>query len=302
LENPVAVESTIDQPIVEETVLENPIVVESTIDQPIVEIPIVVLPKYPDIVFIVPYRDRVLEKELFILKMEQLLDNETKQNSKIFFIEQYDMRSFNRGAMKNIGFLLVKQLYPDNYKDITLVFNDVDTTPAKTGLLNYKTTHGIIKHFYGYTFTLGGIVSITGQDFEKINGFPNYWAWGFEDNLLNKRAIQARLHIDRSQFFSINDKDNITQNQGTILKQVNKGEFDRYVRQVPEGITSIKDLQYNILPSSSTEFINHVFIKHFLTEYTEDKSKEKVHDIRNGAAPFNVGYSGKKRATMSMII
>jgi hypothetical protein len=40
-------------------------------------------------------------------------------------------------------------------------------------LINYATTVGNIKHFYGFTFTLGGIVSITGEDFEKMNGYLN---------------------------------------------------------------------------------------------------------------------------------
>jgi hypothetical protein len=45
-------------------------------------------------------------------------------------------------------------------------------------LINYATTVGNIKHFYGFTFTLGGIVSITGEDFEKMNGYLNLWSLG----------------------------------------------------------------------------------------------------------------------------
>jgi hypothetical protein len=256
----------------------------------------------PEIVFIIPYRDRLAEKQLFINKMSEILDEDTKKISKIFFIEQFDMRTFNRGAMKNIGFLLIKELYPDNYKDITIVFNDVDTTPSKAGLIDYKTKSGIIKHFYGYTFALGGIVSITGNDFERLNGFPNYWAWGFEDNMLNKRALKAQLTVDRSVFFPINDNINITQQPGDAFKQVNKGEFDRYIKQVPEGITSIKNLQYQIDSSRQNGHLNHVLVRNFSTDYNEDKGKEKMHDIRRGPAPYQVGYSGKKRAKMGMII
>ena len=217
----------------------------------------------------------------------------------MFFIEQTDARTFNRGAMKNIGFLVIKQLYPNHYKNITIVFNDIDTTPIKSGLINYKTTIGIIKHFYGFTFALGGIVSITGNDFEKLNGFPNYWAWGFEDNLLNKRAIIAKIHIDRSQFYPLNSPQ-IIQIKGSSFKIVNRAEFDRYIQQVPEGIKSITQLDYNTTTISKN--IKQIVVDTFSTGYNENISKRIIHDLKKGSSPFTIGFSGKKRATIGMII
>lgn len=149
----------------------------------------------PEIVFIVPYRNRVEHKFFFSKYMTLLLGD---KDYEIFFIHQFDNRSFNRGAMKNIGFLCVKTKYP-NYKDINFVFNDVDTIPFND-IFDYRTTEGIVKHYYGFEHALGGIVVIKGSDFEKINGFPNCWGWGSEDTSLQKRCIAHKLFIDRSDF------------------------------------------------------------------------------------------------------
>jgi hypothetical protein len=133
--------------------------------------------------------------------MEYILED--VKDYEIFFINQNDTRPFNRGAMKNFGFKYVKDKYPQTYKDITLVFNDVDTMPAEKGLIDYETTHGVIKHYYGFDFCLGGIFSIKAGDFEKINGFPNYWTWGLEDNTIYYRAKAHNIHVDRSVFYKM---------------------------------------------------------------------------------------------------
>jgi hypothetical protein len=153
-------------------------------------------PKY---IFIIPYRDREQHLHFFNRQMKYVLEDIPKEDYEIYFLHQCDVRKFNRGAMKNIGFLAIRDKYPNDYKNITLVFNDIDTMPFEKNVLNYKTVPGVIKHFYGYKFALGGIVSITGDDFEKMNGFPNFWAWGYEDNSLQNRATRLNFIIDRSQ-------------------------------------------------------------------------------------------------------
>ncbi len=79
----------------------------------------------PKLVFIVPYRARKPQKTHFSIYMKYILEDYNSDEYKIFFVHQMDTRSFNRGAIKNIGFLAIKNLYPNYYKNITFGLNIV---------------------------------------------------------------------------------------------------------------------------------------------------------------------------------
>ena len=112
---------------------------------------------FPKLVFIVPYRNRKNDKTHFEIYIKYLLEDYSQEEYEIYYSHQNDTRAFNRGATKNIGFLAIRDKYPDNYRDITFVFNDIDILPINKNLLNYYTTNGVVKHFYGFNFALGGI-------------------------------------------------------------------------------------------------------------------------------------------------
>lgn len=198
----------------------------------------------PKIVFIVPYRNRENDKIHFEVYIKYLLEDLDKDDYEIYYSHQNDKRAFNRGAVKNIGFIAIKNKYPDNYKNITFVFNDVDILPIRKNMLNYNTTSGIVKHFYGFEFALGGIFSITGSDFEKIKGFPNYWGWGFEDNVINNRCLENNIKIDRSNFFKIFDP-NFVQTSYVDKKLLSNVQPNIYLSS-NDNLTTLKDLKYNI--------------------------------------------------------
>jgi hypothetical protein len=199
--------------------------------------------KIPKRVFIVPYRNRVQHKFFFSKYMSFILEND--EDYEIYFTHQCDARTFNRGAVKDIGFIAVRNKYPQHYRDITFIFNDVDTIPF-TKIFDYETTHGVVKHYYGFKYALGGIVVMKGADFEKTNGFPCFWGWGMEDNALQKRCDAVGLRIDRSVFYNIGSPE-ILQLFDGISRIISKkdpwrGENDNGV----DGLRTITQLKYTI--------------------------------------------------------
>jgi hypothetical protein len=198
----------------------------------------------PEIVFVVPYRNRPQHKFFFSNYLTTILEkNDVKYE--IYFSHQCDARSFNRGATKNIGFLAVKDKYPDHYKNITFIFNDVDTLPF-SNIFDYQTVEGIVKHFYGFKYALGGIVAITGADFEATNGYPNFWGWGMEDNVLQTRCDKAGLIIDRSHFYPIGSPD-ILQLFDGVSRLINKKDPWRATHDNGiDGLKTIYKLSYEI--------------------------------------------------------
>jgi hypothetical protein len=210
----------------------------------------------PLVVFIVPYRNRPQHKFFFSNYMTSILKSSDLGSSyEIYFSHQCDARSFNRGATKNIGFLAVKEKYPNDYQNITFVFNDIDTVPF-SNIFDYITSSGMVKHFYGFKYALGGIVSITGKDFELVNGYPNFWGWGMEDNVLQKRCESAGLIVNRDQFYPIGSPD-ILQLFDGVSRLINKKDPWRATHDNGiDGLKTIHKLDYEINTESKNPLDN----------------------------------------------
>ena len=232
----------------------------------------------PQIIFIIPYRNREKQIKFFtehFYKTKKYY-NWNDDYAKLFFIHQSDKREFNRGAMKNIGFLFVKNKYPNNYKNITLVFNDIDTFPESPELINYETNVGNLKHFYGYEWALGGIFSVKAGDFEKTKGFPNFWGWGLEDNVMNERCNNI-IKIDRENFYNINDKKIIRLDDGVIrVKSNREASIYKFEKHILDDLTMIDDIEYN----EDGYFVNVI---NFKLKRNYDNNEFENYDIRNGS-------------------
>jgi len=207
----------------------------------------------PKIIFIVPYRDRRQEKCIFSVYMKYIMEDYDKNDYEIYYSHQIDNRPFNRGATKNIGFLVMKKKYPNDYQNITFVFNDVDTVPVKKNTFDYTTTKGVVKHFYGFTFTLGGIFSIVGSDFEKCNGFPNNWGWGLEDNAMNDRVLLNEIIINRQQFYPRETRDvlHLYDTPNRIINNKEPGNYNN--KNLNDNLNNIHEVEYVIEPNTNID-------------------------------------------------
>jgi len=227
--------------------------------------------------FIIPYRNRLAEKANFINHMSKILEG---QDFKFIFVHQKDKRQFNRGAMKNIGFLYVRKTNPSAYKKSTFVFHDIDTLPYKKDLFDYETTKGTISHYYGFKFALGGILAVKGVDYERIYGFPNYWGWGFEDNKLQRKWEEVSGKINRSQFLPIYDPEILQVMTGFPSKFSIKTMNIKNVTYLADaastdgGFNTLKNITYDIESISDNVLMIHV--THFDTEKSENEGIYKT--------------------------
>ena len=238
----------------------------------------------PHTVFVIPYRNREQHK---ILMDKYIEDLKTSRNwgdddFQAIYAHQCDKRPFNRGAMKNIGFLMIKSLYPTDYKNMNIVFHDVDSIPTDINMFSYKTEKNVCAHYYGFTFLLGGIVVMKGEDFERINGFPNLWGWGLEDNELQKRVEQAGIIIDRSIFVDIMEFDKIPKIDNERMRVINVREASMYSsKEKLDGLTDIRNLNFEI----NNEMGN---ILSFTTGRNFQIKEFKAHDLKTSAGKIRV--------------
>lgn len=194
-------------------------------------------------IFIVPYRNRERQKHFFERYINYLLEDTDPSTYEIVYAHQKNDLPFNRGAVKNIGFLYAKEKY-SHYKDIVFVFNDIDTLPYKKGLLDYSLKENEVKHYYGFDYCLGGMVAIRGKDFEKINGFPSFWNWGWEDTVLYERVLSNHIHINREQYYEYGDSSILHLIDG-LTKSVSMKTYELYrKRNITDGLSTLTNVKY----------------------------------------------------------
>ena len=166
------------------------------------------MPTYPPLSIIVPYRDRKEQLARLARHLTAYFTRDKVDRNipwRLTIVEQAAGKPFNRGLMKNIGFLLTED------KADYFCFHDVDYLPVwadyrmpdrPTRIIWYGAE--VVPLFPGspdgithdYKTTFGGVVLFPKADLRRINGYSNeYWGWGFEDKDLLLRCEIEGIEI-----------------------------------------------------------------------------------------------------------
>ncbi len=147
-------------------------------------------------IIIIPYRKREVHLKYFIDNSAPLLKKHM-ENMKIVIVEQAGEKPFNRGKLLNVGF----EKYKNECKYI--MTHDVDINPTKETIeklyIKKVGNNEIMGIYTSCSNTLGGIIKLNKNIFNKINGFPNnIWGWGVEDKVLQNRAEFKKVNITKN--------------------------------------------------------------------------------------------------------
>lgn len=149
---------------------------------------------------IVPYRQREKQLQTFLTYMHNYLRKQNI-NYRIFVIEQFDAKPFNRAKLFNIG-----SIYATKYDYPCLILHDVDLMPMRLGHIYAcsKQPRHMCSALDKFRFNLpyrglfGGAVAVQSRDFVRINGMSNmYHGWGGEDDDLYERLSASHIDICR---------------------------------------------------------------------------------------------------------
>ena len=87
-----------------------------------------------------------------------------------------------------------------------------------------------------------------GEDFYRINGYPNYWAWGWEDNGLQRRFdVRIKGKINRSEFIPIHHENVLNYYHGwdKITSPTNQKQYQQEYKDgnIYSGVHSLKNIK-----------------------------------------------------------
>jgi hypothetical protein len=198
----------------------------------------------------------------------------------IYVLDQNNVDTLKRPLLWNVGYLLSKEKRYDRY-----LFHAVDALPDETMFKQY------FKHIDKAVSFGPGVMGLTGEQFEKINGFPNTFMVGEEE------ALVQRLSIQKIPFYAVSE--------GILLKGDVK-EVTRWdelaedmKRYAMNGIEQLKGLSIYVKPYEYDNFITTYLVDKKNPEKEErivlkDYINQRSLDEEFALYPYKVTYVSER--------
>ncbi|XP_069106743.1 beta-1,4-galactosyltransferase 6-like [Argopecten irradians] len=220
------------------------------------------------VAFIIPFQDRDSHLKIFMSNIVPKLQRQQLEYT-IFLVEQAPGQHFNRGMMRNIGF--VEASKNDSYD--CYVFNDVDTIIENDKNM-FKCDAQSVRHLaamvdiFNYTLLykqlIGGILSVTYRQFISANGYSNsIYLWGGEDDDLYDRFRKHGYRVSRPS----KDVGHITtllherKNQTALSKETSKILLKKVKNQdANDGLTTLGD-KYTLVLREERKLYTWLYVR-----------------------------------------
>jgi hypothetical protein len=160
---------------------------------------------------IVPYRERRQHLDQFVPHMRAYFARDKLDKDidyRVLIVEQEAGPPFNRGALKNAGFLLAEAQsdyccfhdidylpiwadYSPADRPTPIVWYGAEERPIAPGRTNLVAKHNLDLFF-------GGALIVPNSIYRAVNGYSNdYWGWGYEDEDIKARFAAAGVPTGR---------------------------------------------------------------------------------------------------------
>ena len=207
---------------------------------------------------------------------------------------------FITGGTGSFGSTMVRNLLSESVSEVRVFSRD----ETKQDQMRNEFHDERLRFFIGDARDQSSVeIAIKGADFEKSGGFPNFWGWGLEDNLMQKRVEAAGLVIDRSIFYPITDMVNILRPFDGYIKTVSNRDAAIFTWESPDTFADIKNLKYTIAQGTKFTKAFMVNISAFDTMFDSNDTEYISYDIRkyNNRMPIRSNYKRRVWSIRSIL-
>lgn len=269
----------------------------------------------PCVVAVVPFRGRGIHLEIFFNHIRRFVQAESNSQKcwSFYIVEQYNTGLFNRGWLFNVGYAMAKL---EHRQFSCIAIQDLDTLPELGSSVDYAdcpspTQMSSEIECYGwlppYAGNAGGVVTMSGEHWETINGFSNeYEGWGGEDDDLKHRLdFRGLLRGTCEPFCNLSDRA-FAYGQTNLIHRppIGKGRFicldeKSHTARKHGDMKKMNDMLKDMESGSNRwEFdglssLKFELVRHYSTSFPNTSANATLHWIK--AVPADAEHVGPER-------